>query len=176
VDIEDHFSPFTATAFTTPGIFRGLKPGDPFGEVCYHVFHRELTETKTVELARQHQAESVSAELLKYSPYTFARGLAKIAHGAAVATAGIDNFVPFLPPLILTESDLLPLYVGGELELSPKTDRTERHQIEFRRCPFNGEYYLVAILRLFASAGCPTYHIVAGTVSPNLPSGRPVIT
>ena len=166
IDIEEHPAPFTATAFDTPGIFKGLKPGDPFGPVCYHIFHRDLRETSVEKIARQHDADHVSAELQKYSPYTFARGLAKIAHGAAVAEVGLDNFQPLLPKLILHENDVMPYYVGGELELEPKTK--DRHVVALRRCHFNGEYYLVAILRLFGNAGCPTYHIVIGTVSPDL--------
>jgi hypothetical protein len=174
IDIEEHPAPFTTTAFDAPGIFRGLKPGDPFGPVVYHIFQRDLQETAVPKIARVHGGAQISAALSKYSPYTFARGLAKIAHGAAVATVGLNNFKPFLPPLILKEgeSNTLPYYVGGKLDLEPKT--TERSRATMRRCHFNGEYYLVADLRLLGNAGCPTYHIVTGTVSPDLKPSEPI--
>lgn len=49
----------------------------------------------------------------KVNPQLFARFLAKIAHGYAVAYLGVDGFTPFLPEVILSESSDPFLYVGG---------------------------------------------------------------
>jgi hypothetical protein len=59
----------------------------------------------------------------------------------------------------------MPYYVGGLLDLEPKTEKSKIHHVEIKRCQYGREQYLVAVVRLFAKDGCPTYHVVTGIQS-----------
>lgn len=105
--------------------------------------------------------DGASIHVGKVNPELFARFLAKIAHGYAVAYLGVDGFTPFLPGLILDDSSDPFLYVGGYSE--PPADPAALHQFEQGHAVLGGTKYALVRIRLFASLGAPEYVVVAGT-------------
>lgn len=94
------------------------------------------------------------------NPTLFARFLAKIAHGYAVAHLGMDGFRPYLPPVILRDTEDPFRYVGGYLEPPPNPGAL--HQVTQGYAEINGAKYVLVRIRLFALLGAPEYVVVAG--------------
>jgi hypothetical protein len=86
----------------------------------------------------------------------FCRMLAKIAHAFAAAELGIDNFLSFLPPIILGESRFISHYVGT-CEVAPPSEN-RLHRLMLHKV---GRSLRVRI-RLFAAWGTPNYEVVVG--------------
>jgi hypothetical protein len=102
-----------------------------------------------------------SIHIGKVNPQLFARFLAKIAHGYAVAYLGVDGFTPFLPNVILDESSDPFLYVGGFSE--PPANEAALHFVEQGHAVLGDTKFALVRVRLFASLGAPEYVVVAGT-------------
>lgn len=94
---------------------------------------------------------------------SFARMLAKIAHGFAVATLGAESFVPFLPDLILNDRGMEFLRFIGSMESFGELAAGDIiHQFTMLREAAGDRRYLTCHLRLFHSFGAPAYRIVVG--------------
>lgn len=107
------------------------------------------------------KTDGASIHIGKVNPQLFARFLAKIAHGYAVAYLGVDGFAPFLPEVILDESSDPFLYVGGYSE--PPANEAALHSVEHGYAVLGGTKFVLVRIRLFASLGAPEYVVVAGT-------------
>ncbi len=112
----------------------------------------------------------VPSHRLRIGPFraqTFARLLAKIAHGFAVAELGETAFQPepLLCEMILGRSDKLPYLVGGDLQLKPPSPHA--HEMGFEYKTIGTHRYVVVRLRLLAWLGNPTYRVVVGEIDPN---------
>jgi hypothetical protein len=100
----------------------------------------------------------------------FCQFIAKIAHGFAVLTFGIDGFTPLLPQIILKDyrgDDSLSWYhlVGGDpRQFSPA--EAQQHALGWEISQKDGDEYLKISLRLLANTGAPVYFAVAGTLTP----------
>lgn len=66
-----------------------------------------------LELAKKYNARAVTFNC-SYSPTDFARMIAKIAFGFAVAKYGLGNFKPYVLPAILGQKDDIGMWVGCE--------------------------------------------------------------
>lgn len=94
-------------------------------------------------------------------PSRFRQMLAKIAHGAAVATYGIDGFTHMAVDLALCRSESINYLTGCspvEPQPPPKEDRL--HSIRFRG--HGAGHPLIVEIRLFANLGAPRYCVVVG--------------
>lgn len=94
------------------------------------------------------------------NPTLFARFLAKITHGYAVAHLGMDGFRPYLPPIILMDTEDPFRYVGGYSEPPPNSEAL--HQVTQGYAELNGTKFVLIRMRLFALLGAPEYLVVAG--------------
>jgi hypothetical protein len=88
------------------------------------------------------------------------RMLAKIAHAFAMAELGKGKFMPALPDMILTGETQNFNHIGGNPELAPPSIALHELGLGYQRA--NGKNYVIATVRLFASKGGPTYHVVVG--------------
>lgn len=89
----------------------------------------------------------------------FARMLAKIALGVAVATLGMGGFVAFVQDVILSEHGDYGRWVGGFAGANePEQRTTDLHSVELKVCR---EYVIVEIC-LFAAYGGPRNYVVVG--------------
>jgi hypothetical protein len=96
-------------------------------------------------------------------PVRFARFLAKMAHGYAVAILGIRGFVPILQEFILGRNPEGIHYVGCLPSEPPNAQQTTLHELNLsHNVPGLGSYVAVRI-RLFASfPATPVYCVVVG--------------
>ena len=104
----------------------------------------------------------------------FCQFIAKIAHGYAVATLGLDGFKPLLREFILRRfvraeqcSECFH-YVGGAVGFfAPSADlHTISHVVGKIPGSPTGRGYVVVAVRLFANLGAPVYTAVVGEVAP----------
>ncbi len=92
---------------------------------------------------------------------TFAKLLAKIAHGFLVCELGIDNFQPLVTELVLGKTDEYWPWVGGTVDWlipEPTEDLIQVHSYHHK------SGYVVVRIRIFPNLGAPTYHVVAGKI------------
>jgi hypothetical protein len=93
--------------------------------------------------------------------FALCRTLAKIAHAYAIATFGMDNFIPVLPHFIMGNYDEYRVhYVGGHLDDEPPS--SSLHEISIEEPTEEQWQYIVVRIRLFAIYGSPVYRVVAG--------------
>ena len=103
--------------------------------------------------------------------YAFCRILAKIAHGFAVLSLGMNGFIPILPNFIMGKHDIHMLhYVGGYSEIPPAS--ANLHEIGIEDPTDRTWKHIVVTVRLFAQFGAPVYRIIAGDrINPKPPLG-----
>jgi hypothetical protein len=161
-----HMTPIFLPFFRLPGIVRNLSANqawhDHFAGGWSHI---EPFEDPGVPMWFDEKIDDV----------LIARLMAKMAHGMAVWSIGLDGFRPFLTDIIRGK-DLSQLFyfVGGE----PKPVRPNKvgkfpHQLEIATGNINGhrQKNIFAAIRLFADrsipgypelGGPPIYHVVIG--------------
>jgi HNH endonuclease len=147
-----------------PGLLSGRNDGT--GQFSFTLWgdQRSLDEHGSVE------ASEVLAEgfdLLK-----FARAIAKIAHGFVAGEYGLDNFEPWLPPLILGEDTRLGDILIGNWGEDGMERENVLHQIgvsfvEHDATDQHGKFVRVDVrLRLFARyEKTPVYRIIVGVLT-----------
>jgi hypothetical protein len=101
-----------------------------------------------------------SAASAYWDTHMLFRMLGKIAHAFAMAELGKGKFIPALPGMILTGEPDKFNHIGGDPELAPPSVALHELGLGYQRA--HGKNYVVATVRLFASKGGPTYHVVVG--------------
>jgi hypothetical protein len=121
----------------------------------------------TPDAALKIGAQSVASP--GFDTVVFAQLIAKIAHAYAVAVVGQANFVPMLRPFILREFERAEQYpacfrlIGGVPSLHAPSDAL--HVLGLGYTETRGRTFLVAMVRLFANLGAPTYTAVVGELT-----------
>ena len=100
----------------------------------------------------------------KHIPDQFARTLAKIAYGYAIAILGAETFEPFIQDVILGNSPNISYLVGGSSDIEPPVPNAGHLLGIIVRGPRNALLVVVTI-RLFASTHTPSYHVVVGRIT-----------
>lgn len=107
------------------------------------------------------------AHTFRPEPYQFARFVAKVAYGFAVANLGIDCFKPLANDIILGRSDDYFRLVGSEPREPPPSGWPNGGQHHFSIVVrfVRGNVGLVVVdVKFFADAGTPVYHAVVGEI------------
>lgn len=102
----------------------------------------------------------IRSPMVKFNPGSLCKLFAKIAHGAAVAEIGLDNFSPFLPPYILGTEKSLSYYVGTLPDKPEKTQQLHNTLIQ-------NEQLLIGHVRLFGNFELPAWEVVIGELHQN---------
>lgn len=100
----------------------------------------------------------------QFDAFAFARLLAKIGHGLAVAQFGAHKFSPLALDFMFGRTENLSRVVGGTFVDEPPI--TSVHWLRLRdhyHLP-SKRRFLVAHIRLFACIGAPTYHVAVGEI------------
>ena len=100
-------------------------------------------------------------------PYQFARFVAKVAYGFAVANLGIDCFEPLANDIILGRSDDYFRLVGSEPRDPPNSGwpRGGQHHLSIVVRFVRKNVGLVVVdMKCFADSGTPVYHAVVGEI------------
>jgi hypothetical protein len=92
-------------------------------------------------------------------PVDFARFIAKIAHGFAVAFFGIDGFVPSAVPAILGEAEDVGAWVGSPAASLFEEPPERGHRV---RVGDDRQGGVIAGVQLFADSGAPEYLVCVG--------------
>jgi hypothetical protein len=151
VSREDHLAWLILPKYQQPAMFYGAWP-EPIKTQPWTQFRGKWP--------RDHR---VAPAALNFGTYT--RMLYKIAHGYAVAEIGYDGFEHFLPKCILDTEKSSYDYIGsvGPPKVNlPKEERLHRLSLEYWEN--KDGIYLIVNIRLFAYAGAPDYHVIAGKV------------
>lgn len=103
--------------------------------------------------------EGVALKLGDVNPNAFMRMVAKIAHAFAIGELGPDQFIPFLPDLILGRTQNLDDFIGCDseamLDVASITDLR-------LGCYVGKEEYVVVGFSLWPSTNAPHYIVVVG--------------
>jgi hypothetical protein len=163
IPVHEHPGFFPVFSFGPPGILTGRPPEAPLLRHLEVVPLHEDTEKRSAK--HSHKPIVISRELVAE---TYARLLAKIAHGFAVAELGFDTFEPYLPDLIRDPKSALSFYIGGKVSefplsggLIPHPER-ELHQLSFEPPPAERPELILVRIRLFALIRSPVHYVVAG--------------
>jgi hypothetical protein len=153
-----------------PGFMTGKQLDDGFGNPGRFTYwyvppkFRDVIGLKDGDLAR----------ILDTSPphnlYTFARGLAKIAHCNAVMKHGLDGFRHLATPdIILGRYPNIAYFVGSDPTApSPRYARGRQHSVGLGSITYTHTKFLTATIRLFADSGAgdkgmPFYTVIYGS-------------
>jgi hypothetical protein len=100
---------------------------------------------------------------VRMRPIEYARMLAKIAYSYAVANLGYGSFKSLVVDLILGKTDNISYAVGGDWEIEPPVkDGGHLLSISYLVDVDRKRAWVIVDIRLFASIGSPTYHVVVG--------------
>ena len=105
--------------------------------------------------------------ILRPQPYQFARFIAKVSYGFAVANLGLDCFEPLANDIILGRSDDYFRFVGSKSRDPPPSGWPSGGAHHFSivvRFVRNNVALVVVEVKLFAEAGTPVYHAVVGEI------------
>lgn len=137
-----------------PGILTGAVPMSDFPNAELHVAYAK-TET-----AGARSSEGI--HLGRFRVDYFARMLAKIAHGYAIASMGYDSFRPFLQKMIRGEASEYHYYIGGYRDIWP-ADPNNLHALSSAVVRSDRDTRYVAVdIRLFSNMPTPHYAVIVG--------------
>ena len=169
---EDYKAPFPVLWYPQAGILIGRDPTDKvqiYGEVWEWPSE---TTAKTLQATLAYSG--------KVDHIIFARMLAKIAHGYAVAQMGLDGFIPMLPDYILEQRPDVLHVVGGDPRFhtpSVHSSTTTIHFLQLGVSEWPAGEFLTCEIRLFSTLaglegkGMPIYQVVIGRAN-NLTRSR----
>ena len=142
-----------------PGVLTGIPPAP---EISAELNFIHIAGPSFEEVARHYDVDFVGARLT-FSPYEFARTLAKIAFSAAVYALGIAPFTHTpIRRVILGADPCIGRWVGswtGE----PMTEAKGLHAMQIRASGTE----IHVFLRLFAQFNAPEYQVVLGAADPD---------
>lgn len=101
---------------------------------------------------------------LKARPYPFARFVAKVAYGYAVAEYGLAGFRPLVTDIIRGLSQDYFYTVGGSWDIEPAVSGGD-HILEIQiRIMAPSRALIVVNVRFFSKIRMPSYHVVVGEI------------
>jgi len=160
IPIEHHSTPVPLYRFKEARILSG----SPRGNDNHHFTASMLSSTEE-EMAMQRRFPTWNqTHQILMQPDRFARLLAKIAHGFAIAELGFGTFTPLNQDLILGRSNDYSFTVGGDWEIPPPVSGANHDlKIEILFASTTLARIIVQI-RLFPAAETPQYHVVTGEI------------
>lgn len=158
IPVEEYPAPTMVYAFGQANLLAGFRPGTGIfkWEALIISSHEEMTAAQ-----KKYNWDTITK--LTALPKEYARMLAKIAHSFAVAHLGLDSFRPLAVDVILGESHDFGDVVGGSLDVPPHVPDAG-HLLVLHWYIAHTRFFIVVEIRLFASIGTPTYHVVVGEV------------
>jgi hypothetical protein len=133
-------------------------------------FVREIAGRDRVDnLKKQNIEAKIYREI---QPDLILRFMAKVALGVAVVACGLDGFVPFIRPLILTREGNVFHWIGGTTqemdEFPPPISKGPlAHRVVAFRRDLDLRAHLLVQIQLFAFLNTPIYTAVVGRLTEN---------
>ncbi len=127
--------------------------------------------TREMRLQRRYPLWN-GAHTIRAEPYRFARFIAKVAYGYAVAEVGLHCFRPLARDIILGRSNDYFHFVGSAPSEPPDSGwpRGGKHHFGITIRFVQDSIGLVVVdIKLFAEAGTPVYHAVVGEIDAKNP-------
>lgn len=150
-----------------PGPARARYPGQ--GWIWYSAEYPQY-------VGRLKKADETKIDIeFRFRVDVFARFLAKVAHGFAIAQFGPNSFEPYLRDVIVGNDPNIGYLVGGD-EPPTKPDpplpegrhRVTGHQMALGQVAAGSGRLLVCWIRLFPFTGAPSYAVVVGVPGPKI--------
>ncbi|MCK8783917.1 HNH endonuclease [Roseomonas sp. NAR14] len=156
MDVDPAPAFFVLPLFWRPGIFTPIGLSGRLEEFGMRVFNIHLGDLPE---GKSNIYSEVAINII-----SFARLIAKIAHGFAIAVLGLDGLVPFLSKaIIVSDTAVLNFFVGADQRMIMPIN--SRHEISFEAVKaFVGELLVVRV-RLFSAFGTPVYQVVVGSLT-----------
>jgi len=157
VDADDVLGPITIPSYYEAGALSNRSFPDSPAPCDYHMIVVASARGEILE-----QSPRVGVEL-RCDSKMFARMLAKIALGAAVARFGIKGFQPTVRNFILRDQNEGGHWVGGfaGAERRPLPS-TQLHRIRVMTRTLAAGTFIIVEVQLFAQHGAPTNYVVVG--------------
>lgn len=129
-----------------------------------YVWHFQPTAAKLDEFIRTHGGTSI--DVGQFEPLVFARFLAKVAHGLAVSSYGIDGFIPNTRELIRGSDTDFNRFVGAGIGDTFKD--VGLHHLCANTHNKTGD--IAITIQLFANLSAPIYHVLVGRLKRDEPN------
>ena len=153
VDPDRYPVSYLAMIFPEPGVLVGREPKTIIPQTVW-------SKSETLAASSLQRGHGIGMGAI--NPYSFAKLLAKIAHGYAKAELG-EAFTPSLSNFVCgTSTPAICHWIGGDGEDAAMLPAPPMHTIRWRIAVSGTKPYVVVDLRLFAFVGAPQYHIVVG--------------
>lgn len=174
ISVDEHPGEICSFVFWPPKILLGQDCDDKCRTIEGHILIWPTTKDAQERQKRLNKPITIARNL---SALDLARQIAKIAHSYAIAEIrrrAIEQFKPFLVPLILGKEPIFPSYlIGGSLDEFPplgkgKPATPARHEIDMNiERHISSQARLVVVkIRLFSAFDeTPTYFAVAGEIA-----------
>lgn len=168
VPIRDYPSPVPLYLLSEARILSGRAASiDPLSWTM-----KVLTEDRSETEMRAKYPEWDGGHQVKIRVHEFARLIAKIGYGYAVAELGYGAFRPIANDIILGRSDDLFELVGGSFDLEAPIDGGD-HLLNIDALFVRAGIALVIVrIRLFSAMNTPIYHAIVGEINLYCPSHR----
>ena len=168
VPVNEYTAPVALYRFATARILSGLQPIPNSKAWTIDILSDGDEE---VRLQRRYPLWN-GRHVIIPEPYRFARLIAKIGYGYAVAEVGLHCFRPLVRDIILGRSDDYFHFVGSATIEPPDSGWPSGGKHHFRisfRFVQNNIGLVVVDVKLFAEASTPAYHAVVGEIDAKNP-------
>ena len=164
IPLHDHSTPVLLYKFSEARILCGLPR-----ETDSLRWTADVLVSHDEEMAMQRKYPQWNrTHKIRAQPYAFARLLAKIAHGYAVAEYGFSKlgaFTPLATAIILGHSDDYFYTVGGSWDILPGVPGGDHITDISVRLVSPERALLIVYIRLFSQITTPLHHVVVGEIN-----------
>ncbi|HEX7722044.1 MAG TPA: hypothetical protein VF397_07790 [Pyrinomonadaceae bacterium] len=158
VDADKVLGPIVIPSYYEAGALTNRPFPDSHAPCDYHMI---VVASARGEILEQSPRVGVS---LRADSKIFARMLAKIALGTAVARFGIQGFEPMIRNFILRDQNEGGHWVGGFAGTQrPQFPLSQLHRIRIMTRTLPAGTFIIVEVHLFAQYGAPTNYVIVGT-------------
>lgn len=159
VPVDEFPAPYWVYTFGNCGILLGSQPDIDVAQSFWNMKtihnHEEL-----VAFEKKYGWDNTAK--MKFMPYEFMRMIAKAGYSYAVGMMGFGSFKPTVAHAILNPKANISYFVGMNEIYEPMV-QNEMHQLKIVTKVAPARTTLISVeVRLFASVGTPTYHVIVG--------------
>ena len=166
IPITEYTAPTLVYQFAPAGVLSGAEPVP--NSHAWTVRHVVSNGDEETALQRRYSSWGGRHLIGPVEPYRFARLIAKIAYGFAVAEIGLGCFRSTVGGIILGRSEDYFRLVGSPSR-EPASPKDGKHHFDIQLRVGISSWLITVSIKLFAGAGFPAYHAVVGEIDTRNP-------